>query len=345
MLFILGCDEDFNEGETPQNEAPQAVDDTASVNINSNVLINVAKNDNDSDGSLDLSTVEIVTAATQGKTDIDSVTGEVNYTPNTDYEGEDQFTYTIKDNEGLVSNTATVTIEVINNRPNKVGTPEIKPENWYLRIVAEDTTRDMKAGDTQLGQVTETDAASRHSLKSLRPFSGGYLEVVFRDPPDVANGDYKSSFHTYEDGDDVWEFIVKADEPNADIILSWRGLYVLDPYIDDQSRLRYREYRSMTNPLIKYMKLVDVSTGMEIPAVHNGEVQTYHFNMDGTEEKIFRWVVQSSEVNIVAPKRLRIQSLEAKVLRKDAKLNRAKMMKKRSVSFEWDTPPEFEVAR
>jgi len=336
MLFILGCDE---------NEAPQAVDDTARVNINSNVLIGVVNNDSDSDGDLDLSTVEIITAVTEGTTDIDSVTGEVNYTPDADYEGEDQFTYTIKDNEGLVSNIATVTIEVIDNRPRKVGTPETKPENWYLRIVAEDITRDMKTGDTQLGQVTETDAASRHSLKALKPFSSAYLEVVFRNPPDVANGDYKSNFHMYEDDSDTWEFIVKTDEPNADIILSWRGLYVMDPYIDDQSRLRYREYRSMTNPLIKYMKLVDVSTGTEIPAMHNGEVQTYTFNMDGTQEKVFRWVVQSSEVNILAPKDLQLQSLKVKALRKDATLNHAKIMKESADSFEWGTPPEFEVAK
>jgi hypothetical protein len=39
----------------------------------------------------------------------------VTYTPETDYYGEDGFTYTVKDNNGAVSNEAVVTITVIQN--------------------------------------------------------------------------------------------------------------------------------------------------------------------------------------------------------------------------------------
>ncbi len=327
------------------NEAPVAVDDKLIVVQDSNGTIEVSLNDNDSDGGLDLSTVEIVRNPLSGRTIVDDVTGEILYIPNNGYEGEDQFSYIIKDNKGKSSNEANVEVKVLRTSLNKVTESENRPENWYLRIVAEDITRGMQTGDTQLGQLNEeTDVALKHSLKALQPFSTGYIDVVFRDPADIDSGDYKSSFHLYGEGADEWEFIVKADEANADIILSWRGLYILTPYIDEQSRLRYREYRSLDNPLIKYMKLLDVSTGTEVAAVQNGEVQTYTFNMGGMLEKVFRWVVQSNEVSILSTKSLTLQSPQEKVLQEDINLN-STTVEESSKSFKWGTPPKFEIAR
>ncbi len=150
-------------------------------------------------------------------------------------------------------------------------TPEVKASNWYVRIVVEDTTNNMKTSDAQLGQVEEVDAALKHSLKAISPFGSTYLDVVFKNPSDITSGEYKSNFHTTNTNSDSWEFTVKSHDANADMIVSWRGLYVLNPYTDSEDRLRYNEYRSMTNPLIPYMKLVDVATGIEIPAIINND--------------------------------------------------------------------------
>jgi len=327
------------------NEAPVAVNDKLIVVQDSNGTIVVSLNDNDSDGGLDLSTVEVVRNPLSGRTIVDNVTGKILYIPNNGYEGEDQFSYIIKDNKGKSSNEAIVEVKVLRMGLNKVTESESRPENWYLRIVAEDITRGMQTGDTQLGQLNEdTDVALKHSLKALQPFSTGYIDVVFRDPPDIDSGDYKSSFHLYREDADEWEFIVKADEANADIILSWRGLYILTPYVDEQSRLRYREYRSLGNPLIKYMKLLDVSTGTEVPAVQNGEAQTYTFNMGGALEKVFRWVIQNSEVSILSTKSLKSQPQQEKVLKEGIKINNT-TIEESSKSFKWGTPPKFEIAR
>ena len=43
---------------------------------------------------------------------IDTATGKITYTPTTNYVGADSFTYTVKDDDGTVSNQATVNVGV-----------------------------------------------------------------------------------------------------------------------------------------------------------------------------------------------------------------------------------------
>ena len=165
------------------------------------------------------------------------------------------------------------------------------------------------------------------------------LISFFRDPAGVEAGDYKVNFHMHEEGsEDRWQFTVRTDDVNADILLTWRGLYVLTPYIDDQDRQRYKEYRSLTNPLIKNMKLIDVSNGTEIAAAVDGKVQTYSFNMDGQSEKTFEWVVQADEVTI--PVQIsKLSTLQAKAIQKDAIVNKVSSMSKKAESFDLTKPP------
>ena len=216
---------------------------------------------------------------------------------------------------------------------------ETKPSNWYIRLVAEDPVRAMKAGDTQLGELEVSDAVEKHTLKALSPFGGSYLDIVFGDPSGVDTGDYKVNFHVYEEGSEGrWQFTVRTDDVNADILLTWRGLYVLTPYIDDQDRQRYKEYRSLTNPLIKNMKLIDVSNSTEIAAAVDGKVQTYSFNMEGQTERTFEWVVQTDEVTIPVQVS-KLSTLQAKAIQKDATADIESSMSKKAESFDLTKPP------
>ena len=184
-------------------------------------------------------------------------------------------------------------------RISKTTTVEPKPSNWYIRLVAEDSARGLKSVTSQLGELEEDDAVVKHTLKALTPFESSYLDIIFRDPDGVASGDYTVNFHSYEEGiEDRWSFTVRTDDNTADILLTWRGLYVLTPYEDEEDRQRYNEYRSATNQLVKHMKLIDKSNGNEIAAIVNGQVQTYSFNMEGETERTFEWVVQADEVLI-----------------------------------------------
>ncbi len=111
-----------NEGETsnvatvsvdvlPANQPPLAVDDQATTPEAISVQISVLANDSDPDGSLDASSVEIVNAASQGTTDI-SVSGFITYTPASGFTGTDQFSYQVKDDQGVFSNTAIARVDV-----------------------------------------------------------------------------------------------------------------------------------------------------------------------------------------------------------------------------------------
>ena len=95
-----------------QNEAPVAINDTASVDSGETVIINVLANDTDADG--DTLTPTIVTNPQHGSVVINS-DGTISYTSNgTSTEVSDSFTYTVSDGKDT-SNVATVSIDVIQN--------------------------------------------------------------------------------------------------------------------------------------------------------------------------------------------------------------------------------------
>ena len=76
------------------NDPPVVNDDSANTDEDTPVDIDVVGNDVDSDGV------------------IDPTTGVVTYTPDIGYVGSDSFTYTVQDDDGAVSNEATVLITV-----------------------------------------------------------------------------------------------------------------------------------------------------------------------------------------------------------------------------------------
>ncbi|WP_376872833.1 Hint domain-containing protein [Albirhodobacter sp. R86504] len=95
---IIGDDFNFD---------PDAVDDTASTQYNTAVVINVLANDTDIDGDA-LS----VTAATSANGDVTiNSDGTITFTPTTGFEGEATVEYTVSDGNGG-TDTATVTIAV-----------------------------------------------------------------------------------------------------------------------------------------------------------------------------------------------------------------------------------------
>ena len=189
-------------------------------------------------------------------------------------------------------NTRSRVVEEDDNETDVI-VEETIPSNWYIRIIAEDQNRSLKTNLSQLGELEETNAVQDHTLVSGGRWSNPYLDVIFIDPDGMPTGDYKTNYHVYSEGiNDSWSFNVETNDANAEIRLSWSGLYILTPTVDAQNRTQYTEYRSSTNPLIAKMKLIDSTTGTEIPAILNNEVQVYIFNMNGQVTRSFEWVVQ-----------------------------------------------------
>ena len=216
------------------------------------------------------------------------------------------------------------------------------PPNWYIRIVAEDVLNVMRSSDAQLGELDESDAVMRHTLKALPPYGSHYLDVVFRNPKGVEEGNYKSSFQSYaQDARKIWRFVVLSNDANATIRLGWRGIYVLDPYRDTEDRQRYREYRSLHNPLMYRMKLVDTKTGKEVAAAADDMVQYYLFSMDGVHERTFEWIVEPDSV-VVKKVQRSVTAVNVKNRSKQLLHQRSQPNKKQQV-FDLSHPPEIGI--
>ena len=111
----------------PDNNAPTAVDDTATVQEDTEITILVLSNDTDADGN----TLRITDTTEPSNGDVTINTGaNVTYTPAQDYNGEDSFTYTISDgNGGTDTATVTVTVTPVNDEPIANAGPDRTAQN------------------------------------------------------------------------------------------------------------------------------------------------------------------------------------------------------------------------
>lgn len=108
---------------TAVNNPPVANNDTIATNENKSVTIAILANDTD-DSGFDLGSVTITQFPTNGSVLVNTVNGSVTYTPDPNFSGSDSFRYTVEDDDGVVSNQATVFIGVtaVNDGP-VVSTP------------------------------------------------------------------------------------------------------------------------------------------------------------------------------------------------------------------------------
>jgi len=104
---------------TASNVAPVANADSATVDEDGSIEVDVLANDTDSDGSIDATSVAISSAPINGSVSVNTTTGAVTYSGDSDFNGTDQFTYTVADDDGSASEAATVSLTVnpINDPP------------------------------------------------------------------------------------------------------------------------------------------------------------------------------------------------------------------------------------
>ncbi len=129
--------------------APVANNDATTTTEDNAVTLNIVTNDNDVDGTVTISTVDLdpVTAGTQttftsagkGTFTVNS-SGVVTFTPVANYNGTVAITYTVKDNDNLTSNQGTISITVtaVNDPPVATNSSFTTPENVIYHFVAAD---------------------------------------------------------------------------------------------------------------------------------------------------------------------------------------------------------------
>lgn len=141
---------------SPVNDAPVAINDSANTLEDISVTVIVLANDSDVDGD----TLN-VSSATQGINGVVSINADntVTYIPNANFNGVDNFTYTINDSNSA-SDTANVTINIggTNDAPIALDDTVSTPEDMAvtIEVLANDSDQD---GDT-LSVLSTTQGAN-----------------------------------------------------------------------------------------------------------------------------------------------------------------------------------------
>ncbi|NKQ41793.1 MAG: DUF1566 domain-containing protein [Sulfurovum sp.] len=140
MIGLVGCGGGGSGGGG--NTAPMAVNDTINIAAGTTGTAIVLDNDSDSDGALDSSSVAVVANSTNGTTVVNG-DGSISYTPDAGYTGTDTFTYTVNDDEGAISNAATVSLTVLasNSAPtitNSASVSVLENQTSAITITATD---------------------------------------------------------------------------------------------------------------------------------------------------------------------------------------------------------------
>lgn len=124
--------------------APNAADDTATVDEDDSIAIDVLSNDSGADGD-----VLVIDSFSQGSNGTVVTEGTLlRYTPAPNYHGIDSFTYTIGDGKGGTDTaTVNVTVSPVNDQPvaNTESAELLQFENTLIDVLANDTDAD---GDT-----------------------------------------------------------------------------------------------------------------------------------------------------------------------------------------------------
>ncbi len=111
LALLAGCGGDTSQQVTERgNSAPLAHDDHIGVTADGSALLAVLANDTDADGSIDAATLAVLTPPQHGTATV--VSGQIVYVPSQHFTGTDTLRYTVADNDGAVSQPATVVIDV-----------------------------------------------------------------------------------------------------------------------------------------------------------------------------------------------------------------------------------------
>jgi len=190
ILFLLtGCGH-----EKDNNLPPIAKDDYFKVEANITTSLNILSNDYDSDGSLDLNSLEVVKHPLHGTLYIDKNKSEVQYTSLSNFMGEDYFIYRIADNKGLYSQNAKVTLTV--QVPNQ---PPLALDDTYIVEAGSENIFNILSNDKDPDGTLNVSSIElgKHSLHGKITFNRKTGEVLYEAEKNYRGGD-SFSYRVYD---------------------------------------------------------------------------------------------------------------------------------------------------
>lgn len=199
--------------------APEAADDSASGDEDTDIVIAVLDNDEDPDGD-PLS----VTEATDGAHGITEINpdGTITYTPDPDFNGEDTFTYTISDgNGGTDSATVTVTVTAVNDDP--VAADDAAGTGFQADVVIDvlDNDDDVDGDPLNVTEATDgsngTTTVNADGTITYSPNNGFSGTDTFSYTISDGQGGTDTATVTVTVGDDMRDGIVEGT-PGSDLI-------------------------------------------------------------------------------------------------------------------------------
>jgi hypothetical protein len=196
---------------TAVNDAPRAVNDTATTTANTAVNINVLANDSDPDNVAPAAanaglTVSAVTQPANGAVVINAPATSVRYTPNANFSGTNTFSYTVSDGNG---GTATGTVTV------NVGGVDLDIAGFTVPLLgrvgrAQTITLDVRNAGTLNAARTATVTGTRggvqvynRSLQVSDPVGGGTTRFTFPAFTPTATGTISWRVEIFDDNADV----------------------------------------------------------------------------------------------------------------------------------------------
>ena len=195
---------------TPVNDAPVAVDDSATTLEDDSVTIFVLTNDNDVDG--DTLTVSSATSPANGAVTLTPVS--IDYIPDADYCGTDTFDYTVDDGNGETATaTVTVTVTCINDDPVAIDDGAITNVDTGTTIAVLSNDFDVDLDTLTVSSVTSpiaggTAVVNGDNTITYTPLAGFSGTDSFDYTIDDGNGGTATAVVTVE---------VLPDEPQADL--------------------------------------------------------------------------------------------------------------------------------
>ena len=138
------------------NEAPTAVNDTATTDEDQSVRIDVLANDTDPDTERAALTVSVLRDPLDGTARVES-DRTITYTPNANFAGENSFTYSVSDGSLSDAGSVTVTVEAVNDAPTAVNDTATTDEDQSVRIdvLDNDTDPDTPQANLRVSVLTQ----------------------------------------------------------------------------------------------------------------------------------------------------------------------------------------------
>ncbi len=177
--------------------------DSAQLDEDTSVLIDVLANDSSPNGELVPSSVIIVNEPSNGEVEVNGNTGKVNYIPHADFNGVDSFSYKVSDELGNESEAAAVNLDVVAINDAPVAKDDSRTSSYDVAIDLDVLNNDIDVDGDELkiigakvnhGRISFTNSVITYTPKL--GFSGvAMVDYTISDGEENSSARVKISFN------------------------------------------------------------------------------------------------------------------------------------------------------